>query len=159
METISHAQGIKNLHTAFSNMSNHAILNGEILNSYVKKTICTLSGLSTIILMGSVQAQSRLLVPVPLEPLPVQTSPAASSTGSFAQSQQALEPERWTQEDITLEEQLGTAKNETMAAYKIALEECKNLPVPDQGVCIAQAKSEMEKEMGIIRNRFGLPNP
>lgn len=151
--------GNEKLPTAYSYLSNHAILNGEILNIYVKKTICTLFGLSSLLLVGGVHAQPRLLVPVPLAPLSAQTSPAADTMGSSAQAQQAQEPERWTQEDITLEEQLGTAKKETMAAYQIAVDECKSLPLPEQTSCLAQAKTEMEKEMATIRNRFGLTNP
>ncbi len=101
------------------------------------------------------QAQQRLLIPVPLAPPP--TSAVLNAERSSV-PQQEPDPERWTKEDLTLDEQFSTAKKETMAAYQIALDQCKLELVEAQPACIAQAKSEMEKEMSLIKTRFGILN-
>ncbi len=66
------------------------------------------------------------------------------------------DPARWTQEDITPEQQYETARKESVAAQQIALAFCKTLPVADQAICLAQARVEYAKEMADIKVRFGI---
>lgn len=101
------------------------------------------------------QAQQRLLIPVPLAPPPTSAELAAEYPSV---QQPEPEPERWTKEDLTLDEQFSTAKKEAMAAYQIALDQCKLELIELQPACIAQAKGEMETEMSLIKARFGITN-
>lgn len=93
----------------------------------------------------------RLLVPVPLPP------PGSAQGSSITVPPDASEPERWTKEDLTLDEQYSTAKKEAQAAHQLAKEECLLLSKSEQPVCLLQAKNQMEKEMAAINKRFGLP--
>jgi hypothetical protein len=112
--------------------------------------ICVIA--SMILLSTSLaQAQPTLTIPVPLPAAGVQRPLGAAS-------QEMQEPNRWTQEDITLDEQYATAKKETMAAYQDALDECKGAPAAERASCVSVAKSEMEREMAKIRHLFGLSN-
>ena len=67
------------------------------------------------------------------------------------------EPERWTKEDLTLDEQYSTAKKEAQAAFHEAKVECQALYSSEQALCLIQAKSELDREMAAINKRFGLP--
>jgi hypothetical protein len=94
--------------------------------------------------MTSLQAQSTL----PLPPPPEIRWPAP-------------EPERWTQEDVTLEQRFDTARKETLAAHQEALNECKELPVSERAACTSQAKAQLELELAQLKAkaRFGMePN-
>lgn len=130
---------------------NHAIPERKIMKKHMKTPfICVIA--SVMLMTASfAQAQQTSSIPVPLPPpgteLPL-NEPARDTH----------EPDRWTQEDITLDEQFATAKKETMAAYQIALDECKGLPASELQTCVGLAKSEMEKEMARIRRLFGLSN-
>jgi hypothetical protein len=98
-------------------------------------TLCSLAG---------VHAQSAL----PLPPPPVIHWPEP-------------EPERWTQEDLTLEQRFDTARKETLAAHQEALNECKELPVLARADCTTQAKAQLELELAQLKAkaRFGMePN-
>jgi len=108
--------------------------------------------LATSLVVTGASAQ-KLLIPVPLAPPPTPGDASLAPTFSF---QDAPDPERWTTDDVTLDEQFSTAKKETMAAYQIALDTCKLEHASDQPACIAQAKAEMEKEMSLIKARFGI---
>ena len=98
----------------------------------------------TLLSMTSVQAQSTLSLPPPPEirwPAP--------------------EPERWTQEDVTLEQRFDTARKETLAAHQEALNECKELPASERAACTSQAKAQLELELAQLKAkaRFGMePN-
>jgi tRNA1(Val) A37 N6-methylase TrmN6 len=67
------------------------------------------------------------------------------------------EPERWTKEDLTLDEQYSTAKKEAQAALHEAKIECQAQASFDQITCLSQAKNEYDREMAAINKRFGLP--
>ena len=130
---------------------NHAIPDRKIMKKHMKNPFIFVIT-SLILMTGSlVQGQQPLSIPVPLPPPGVELP-------LHEPGKETHEPERWTQEDITLEEQFSTAKKETMAAYQVALDECKGLPTAEFQTCVSQAKSEMEKEMAKIRRLFGLPN-
>ena len=98
-------------------------------------TLCSFAG---------VQAQSAL----PLPPPPVIHWPEP-------------EPERWTQEDVTLEQRFETARKETLAAHQEALNDCKELAASERADCISQAKAQLEHELAQLKAkaRFGMePN-
>ena len=103
-----------------------------------------------LLVLSSAQAQ-KLLIPVPLAPPP--------AAGSISHSPVAPppEPERWTKEDLTLDEQYSTAKKESQAAFHLAKTECQLLSAYEQSACLNQAKTEMDKEMAAINKRFGIP--
>ena len=69
------------------------------------------------------------------------------------------EPERWTQEDVTLEQQFETARKETIAAHQEAVNVCKTLYASEQAECLLQAKTELESELAKLKAkaRFGIP--
>ncbi len=102
----------------------------------------------TILIFSSAAYSQKLLIPVPLAapPLEAQYVPPAVF----------IEPDRWTKEDITHEEQFNTAKKETMSAYADAKNACKELSPTEQDSCLRDAKTEMDKEMLNIQNRFGI---
>jgi len=91
-----------------------------------------------------VQAQSAL----PLPPPPEIRWPEA-------------EPERWTQEDVTLEQRFDTARKETFAAHQEELKACKDLKPSEHAACLSQAKAQLELELAQLKAkaRFGMePN-
>lgn len=104
---------------------------------------------SALLFASSIQAQ-QLLIPVPLAP-PVPTNSHGLTT------EIAPEPERWTKEDLTLDEQYSTATKEAQAAFHEAKIECQTLYSVEQSNCLIQAKSELDREMAAIKKRFGLP--
>jgi len=106
---------------------------------------------AALLMVGSAHAQ-KLLIPVPLAP-----PPAAGSISAMPAAPMP-EPERWTKEDLTLDEQYSTAKKETQAAFHEAKIECQRLSVPEQASCLAQARTQMDKEMAAINKRFGIPD-
>lgn len=103
----------------------------------------------SFLVAGASYSQSTLSVPVPLAPL--QSGQAISDTKS-----ESHDPERWTTEDITLDEQFATAKKEAMAAYQIALDECKHNHGNDLTSCQNQARRDMEADMSRIKAQFGI---
>lgn len=103
-------------------------------------------------MVSASQAQT-LLIPVPLAPPPAS---AALTTAGQAALQESPEPERWTKEDLTLDEQYSTARKEAMAAYQIAVDDCKLGDVSAQPDCLAKAKRDMETDMALIKARFGI---
>jgi len=105
---------------------------------------------SALLLTSSIQAQ-QLLIPVPLAP------PPTSTITQGLTAEPAPEPERWTKEDLTLDEQYSTATKEAQAAFHEAKIECQTLYSVEQTNCLIQAKSELDREMAAIKKRFGLP--
>jgi len=103
-----------------------------------------------IVACAGAQAQ-KLLIPVPLAPPPAVNSVPPSNTLT------APEPERWTKEDLTLDEQYSTAKKEAQAAFHEAKIECQALVSLDQSLCLMQAKKQYDSEIAAIQKRFGLP--
>ena len=98
----------------------------------------------TLFSLAGVHAQSSL----PLPPPPVIHWPEP-------------EPERWTQEDVTLEQRFDTARKEALAAHQEALNECKELPALERADCTNQAKAQLELELAQLKAkaRFGMePN-
>lgn len=90
-----------------------------------------------------------------------------SPTGVWAQSGLPLppppeirwpEPERWTQEDVTLEQRFATARKETLAAHQEAMNACKELPQVEHTDCTNQAKAQLELELAQLKAkaRFGM---
>ncbi len=106
---------------------------------------------AALLVAWSSQAQT-LLIPVPLAP------PPAAGSISATPAAPVPEPERWTKEDLTHDEQYSTAKKETQAAFHQAKAECQLLTVSEQSNCLTQAKNEMDKEMTAINRRFGIPD-
>lgn len=125
-----------------------------MLNIHYKLT-STYILVASILLMTGAQAQ-QLLIPVPLAP--PRSAESVPGTGVTSPSLQMIEPERWTKEDLTHEEQYSTATKETLAAFHQAKLECQQLSPLDQTICLMQAKSIMDQEMAAINLRFGLPN-
>lgn len=115
-------------------------------NCFTKLCIMTVA----LLLSSGIQAQ-KLLVPVPLAPPDVQPSSQGLKTEATA------EPERWTKEDLTLDEQYSTAKKEAQAAFHEAKNECLSGNPTVRTDCLIQAKSELDREMAAINKRFGLP--
>jgi hypothetical protein len=71
------------------------------------------------------------------------------------------EPERWTQEDLTLEQRFETARKETLAAYQEAMNTCKAMHPTEQADCTSEAKAQLELELAQLKAkaRFGFePN-
>jgi len=71
------------------------------------------------------------------------------------------EPERWTQEDVTLEQRFDTARKETLAAHQEAMNACKEVPPAERTECTTQAKAQLELELAQLKAkaRFGMePN-
>lgn len=66
-----------------------------------------------------------------------------------------LDPARWGEEDVTPEQKFKTARAEALAAHQEAQNSCKNMPLEDQRICLAQARVVFESEMDAIRQRFG----
>ena len=64
-------------------------------------------------------------------------------------------PTRWSEEDVTPEQQFKTARSEAVAAHQEAQNACKALPSEDQRLCLAQARVVFEVEMDATRQRFG----
>lgn len=87
---------------------------------------------------------ARAQTALPLPPPPVIIWPEA-------------EPERWTQEDVTLEQRFDTARKETLAAYQEALNDCQTLLAAERPDCNRQAKDQLELELAQLkaRARFG----
>lgn len=113
--------------------------------------------LLTILICTATHAQ-KLLVPVPLAPpLTIPVAPTTAHPLTAPSSSPESEPERWTKEDLTLDEQYSTAKKEAQAALHEAKIECQTQATVDQIMCLSQAKNEYEREMAAINKRFGLP--
>ena len=106
---------------------------------------------AALLISSSVQAQ-KLLIPVPLGP------PATVTNNSGLTAETTPEPERWTKEDLTLDEQYSTATKEAQAAFHEAKIECRTLSSPEQATCLILAKNEFDREMASIKKRFGLPD-
>ena len=106
--------------------------------------------LTACLISSSTHAQ-KLLIPVPLAPPPSLTSSQGLAT------EPTPEPERWTKEDLTLDEQYSTAKKEAQAAFHEAKVECQTLHSSEQSSCLILAKRELDREMSAINKRFGLP--
>jgi len=113
----------------------------------LKRHVLAMAGVLTFLTLLSlpgVQAQSALPLPPPPEirwPEP--------------------EPERWTQEDVTLEQRFDTARKETLAAHQEAMNACKDLPLAERTDCTNQAKAQLELELAQLKAkaRFGMePN-
>ena len=105
----------------------------------------------SVCLITSNTFAQKLLIPVPLAP------PPTSMGDQGLTPQTTPEPERWTKEDLTLDEQYSTAKKEAQAAFHEAKVECQALYSSEQALCLIQAKSELDREMAAINKRFGLP--
>lgn len=112
-----------------------------------KLHVLAMTGVLTFLTLLSptgVQAQSALPLPPPPEirwPEP--------------------EPERWTQEDVTLEQRFDTARKETLAAHQEAMNACKEMPPAEQTECAKQARAQLELELAQLKAkaRFGMePN-
>ena len=100
-------------------------------------------GLAVVLFMLSgFAAQAQTVLPLP--PPPVIIWPEA-------------EPERWTQEDVTLEQRFDTARKETLAAHQEALNDCQTLLATERPDCSRQAKGQLELELAQLkaRARFG----
>ena len=94
--------------------------------------------------MSGAHAQSTL----PLPPPPIINWPEP-------------EPERWTQEDVTLEQRFETARKETLAAHQEEVNACKDLPTVQRADCLSQAKAQLTLELAQLKakQRFGMePN-
>lgn len=121
------------------------------------KPVKNLFLLLTILVCTATHAQ-QLLVPVPLPPpLAAPVAPVTANPLAAPSSNPPDEPERWTKEDLTLDEQYSTAKKEAQAALHEAKIECKMQATVDQILCLSQAKNEYDREMAAINKRFGLP--
>ena len=122
-----------------------------------KKPTKNLFLLLTLLVASATHAQ-KLLVPVPLAPpLATPVAPATANPLGVPLSNPVTEPERWTKEDLTLDEQYSTAKKEAQAALHEAKIECQTQASVDQMMCLSQAKNEYDREMAAINKRFGLP--
>lgn len=121
------------------------------MNIYFKTTVLHIVSSGLFVYSTMAYSQSPLSVPVPLAPPP-------NSQSLTEVQKRDHDPERWTQEDITLDEQFATAKKEAMAAYQIAIDECKHKQVGDTAQCLLQARHEMEADMARIKAQFGIPN-
>jgi len=65
-----------------------------------------------------------------------------------------VEPARWTQEDVTLQQQYSTAYKEATNAQQQFLDECKTLPTNQRNDCIASVRLTYNQEMAAIRLKF-----
>lgn len=66
------------------------------------------------------------------------------------------DPARWTQEDVTLQEQYATSRKELAAAYKMAVDACNSSVASDKKAqCLADAKSDYEQELSLLGFRLG----
>jgi len=112
---------------------------------YKKSLIAEVSGLSFFLGL-SLAVDSHAQGAIPLPPPPPIIWP----------DERPADPARWTQEDITPEQQYDTARKESVAAYQIAKDYCQTLSKTDQSLCLAQARLEYEQEMSQIKARFGV---
>lgn len=67
-----------------------------------------------------------------------------------------VEPARWTQEDLTPEQKLSTAKTEAVNAQQQFMDECKRLATSLRAACIAETKKSYQIDMADIHKRFGV---
>ena len=103
-------------------------------------------GWLVIFLLGMAGASAQTLLPLPEPPTIHWPEP---------------EPERWTQEDLTLEQRFETARKETLAAYQEAMNTCKAMHPSEQADCTQEAKAQLELELAQLKAkaRFGFePN-
>ena len=110
-------------------------------------TVCVVS--SGLLLTGLQAAQAQAVLPLP--PPPTLTWPEPEMP----------DPERWTQEDVTLEQKFDTARKEVLAAHQEALKVCQSMHTTEQTDCITQARAGLELELAKLKAkaRFGLdPN-
>ena len=80
----------------------------------------------------------------------VSTVSAQQPTSSYMQ----VEPARWTQEDVTLQQQYSTAFKEATNAQQQSIEECKTLLPNQRSVCITNVHLSYKEEMAAIRLKF-----
>jgi len=76
-------------------------------------------------------------------------------TYSQVKSPEQADPARWTQEDVTTEQQYVTARKELAAAYQISLTECAPLVAIDKQLCLNDAKRAYEQELSLLGFRLG----
>lgn len=88
-------------------------------------------------------------------------SPASAQYVKNVQSTQGVqtiiimeEPARWTQEDITRQQQYSTATKESIAAQQESIKNCQFLDPTQRPACIALARTTYNEEMALIRARF-----
>jgi hypothetical protein len=85
---------------------------------------------------------------------------SASATTAMAQtatkSPSMPEPARWTQEDVTKEQKISTARKEAVAAQQSSIEACKLIGGPMYQACVTEARVNYQKDIAEMNKRFGL---
>jgi len=80
----------------------------------------------------------------------VGTSYAQQVTTSYL----LIEPARWTQEDVTVQQKYSTAFKEATNAQQQSIDECKALNTTQRNECIANARMAYNQDMAAIRLKF-----
>lgn len=65
-----------------------------------------------------------------------------------------IEPARWTQEDVTVQQKYSTAFKEATNAQQQSIDECKALNAAPRNECIANARMAYNQDMAAIRLKF-----
>ncbi len=85
---------------------------------------------------------------------------SASATTAMAQTavQPVLmpEPARWTQEDVTTEQKISTARKEAVAAQQSSIDACKSTGGPTYQACVVEARVNYQNDISAMNKRFGL---
>ena len=78
------------------------------------------------------------------------TVSAQQVTSSYIQN----EPARWTQEDVTIQQQYSTALKEATNAQQQSIDECRKLNMSQISDCVANARLAYNQDMAAIRLKF-----
>ncbi len=65
-----------------------------------------------------------------------------------------VEPARWTQQDITIQQKYSTAFKEATNAQQQSIDECKALIPLQRNSCIADARMAYKQDMAAIQLKF-----
>lgn len=66
------------------------------------------------------------------------------------------EPARWTQEDVTKEQKISTARKEAVAAQQSSIDACKLIGGSMYQACVTEARVNYQKDIAEMNKRFGL---
>jgi len=107
---------------------------------------CLALSISLVIFVGTTMAQSMPQpVPQPMAQPTPQLMPATSNM---------VNPQRWTEPDVTPAQKLSTATKEAVNAHQQFLDECKSGSSAQYAACAAAVHQTYEQERADIRRRF-----
>lgn len=99
-------------------------------------------------------AYKNYLAPTLIVLLVVTTNISTLSAQQVTSTYLQIEPARWTQEDVTVQQQYSTAYKEATNAQQQSIDECKALATSQRNDCIANARLAYNQDMAAIRIKF-----